>query len=252
MTDVVHDPLAGGKSLRPEATAATRSTSCGARTRAGSPCSKVAGWRTDHPGQGRCYLHGGRTPIKHGRYSTVQRATVRELFERFSGDEDPWNVAEELALVRALLHDFIDRHGQFVAALSAWYDTWEGRYIPLPEAEKKALVDALDEYENSLADLDDSDEERQRLELARSAVIFLTTPQDPKPRQVLDIADAVKHVDVISKIIYRVEQTRAAGAVSIEQLKRFFFAVERVIATRLSDQPELVQRIQEDLLSVHL
>lgn len=39
---------------------------CGARTRAakreGRPCQQAAGWGTDHPGYGRCKLHGGRTP----------------------------------------------------------------------------------------------------------------------------------------------------------------------------------------------
>ena len=32
---------------------------CGARTRAGTPCRHPAGWGTDHVGEGRCKLHGG-------------------------------------------------------------------------------------------------------------------------------------------------------------------------------------------------
>lgn len=46
---------------------------CGARTRQGGTCRKPAGWGTDHPGVGRCRLHGGATPtgvrsphFKHG------------------------------------------------------------------------------------------------------------------------------------------------------------------------------------------
>jgi len=35
---------------------------CGARTRSGEPCRQAAGWGTDHPGVGRCKLHGGATP----------------------------------------------------------------------------------------------------------------------------------------------------------------------------------------------
>jgi len=48
---------------------------CGAKTRAGTPCRRPAGWGTDHVGVGRCKLHGGsqhRGPqsahFKHGLY----------------------------------------------------------------------------------------------------------------------------------------------------------------------------------------
>jgi hypothetical protein len=34
---------------------------CGAKTRDGTPCAHPAGWGTDHPGVGRCKLHGGST-----------------------------------------------------------------------------------------------------------------------------------------------------------------------------------------------
>lgn len=34
---------------------------CGAKTRSGSPCKNPAGFRTDHLGEGRCYLHGGKS-----------------------------------------------------------------------------------------------------------------------------------------------------------------------------------------------
>ncbi len=34
---------------------------CRAKTRAGTPCKRPAGWGTDHPGTGRCKLHGGKS-----------------------------------------------------------------------------------------------------------------------------------------------------------------------------------------------
>ncbi len=49
-------------------------TLCGAKTRAGTPCAKPAGWGTDHPSQGRCRLHGGNTP--NGRLA-AQREQAR-------------------------------------------------------------------------------------------------------------------------------------------------------------------------------
>lgn len=53
---------------------------CGAKTRAGTPCRYVAGYKTDHLGQGRCRLHGGATPIKHGRRSKIKR-TLRDFVD---------------------------------------------------------------------------------------------------------------------------------------------------------------------------
>jgi hypothetical protein len=50
---------------------------CHARTRGGHRCQHEAGWGTDHVGQGRCKLHGGCSPIKHGRYSTVVRPSIQ-------------------------------------------------------------------------------------------------------------------------------------------------------------------------------
>lgn len=52
---------------------------CGARKRQprhlGERCARPAGWGTTHLGFGRCKLHGGATPYKHGRYLR----TVREF-----------------------------------------------------------------------------------------------------------------------------------------------------------------------------
>jgi hypothetical protein len=36
--------------------------SCGAKTRSGGECRQPRGNRTDHPGFGRCWLHGGASP----------------------------------------------------------------------------------------------------------------------------------------------------------------------------------------------
>jgi hypothetical protein len=49
---------------------------CGAKTRAGTPCKRPA------MPNGRCRLHGGLTPIKHGRYSKANYRTLyRTLIE---------------------------------------------------------------------------------------------------------------------------------------------------------------------------
>ena len=83
---------------------------CGATKRqGGGPCTQKAGWGTDHVGEGKCKLHGGSKPIKHGRYSTVLRSSVRDLAETFESDPDPLNLLPELAQTRAIYQDYLDR-----------------------------------------------------------------------------------------------------------------------------------------------
>ena len=50
-------------------------TACGAKTKAGSPCARPAGWGTTHPGAGNCKLHGGASPNGelHGNLELAKR-----------------------------------------------------------------------------------------------------------------------------------------------------------------------------------
>jgi len=61
---------------------------CGAQRRQGDgePCKRPAGWGTDHPGDGRCKLHGGSSPS--GRVA-AQREAARRALESVRADIDP-------------------------------------------------------------------------------------------------------------------------------------------------------------------
>lgn len=60
---------------------------CGARNRQGQPCAKPAGWGTDHNGEGRCRLHGGKggRPIKHGRNSKYEVLFLKGILREVTG-----------------------------------------------------------------------------------------------------------------------------------------------------------------------
>lgn len=89
---------------------------CGAKTRTtGKPCKKPQGWGTQHVGFGKCRLHGGATPIKHGRYSLVHRQSLQAKVSEFLADPAPGDLSSELALTRALLQDYLNRFGEDVA-----------------------------------------------------------------------------------------------------------------------------------------
>lgn len=119
---------------------------CAARARSsGGLCRHEAGWGTDHQGAGRCKLHGGSSLVKHGRYSTVRREPLKRLIEKHEADPDPLNLLPELALLRALLEDFIERHETFRQALVNWNATRNGterpaRILEIDDAE--SLLDA--------------------------------------------------------------------------------------------------------------
>lgn len=100
---------------------------CGAETKSkGTPCTKPAGWRTDHTGEGRCYLHGGATPPKsHGRYSKITRPRLAELIKEFEEDQNPSDLLPELHFLRALVVDYVERYDVITDALIAWHESWK-------------------------------------------------------------------------------------------------------------------------------
>lgn len=79
--------------------------SCGARVKnkPGKLCQAAA------MPNGRCRVHGGMTPVKHGRYSVSHRKRLAESVAEFRADPEPGNLLDELALMRALTQDAIER-----------------------------------------------------------------------------------------------------------------------------------------------
>lgn len=88
-------------------------TVCGAKTRNGGHCQLTAGWGTQHPGNGRCKLHGGASPgapIITGRYSLAHRKSLEEKARTFANDLQPGSLLSELALMRALLQEHLENN----------------------------------------------------------------------------------------------------------------------------------------------
>jgi len=99
-------------------------SACGAKTRAGTPCTLRAGWGTDHVGEGRCKLHGGKSLRKHGRYSKVPSKAVREIIAELEAEpiEQQLDILPEARMIRALAQDYIERYNELTDALLAWND----------------------------------------------------------------------------------------------------------------------------------
>ena len=119
---------------------------CRGTTHDGTPCEKSAGWGTDHVGLGRCRLHGGNNMARHGRYSTIKRAELRELIEKFEDDPDPLNILPELAAVRALFVDYLDRYDQWKVALLAWHQSYEVFGVDDVKKKPRQILDVADAH----------------------------------------------------------------------------------------------------------
>lgn len=61
---------------------------CGARRKNGDRCKQAAGWGTDHPGTGRCKLHGGSTPA-HTTAARYEQALAAVATYGLPRDIDP-------------------------------------------------------------------------------------------------------------------------------------------------------------------
>jgi hypothetical protein len=236
---------------------------CGKGTRRGSQCTQVAGWGTDHPGVGPCKLHGGATPSRHGRYSGIQREALRDLIAKHETDPDPLNLLPDLAALRALVEDFVNRYDVTTAALLAWHESYQATTRPMGEDRLLAIETVADELEALVgpADLDEEEQElegkrvRRAIRDARQLLEDLRRPlDDTKPRQMLDLADAYRMLDAIGRMVKRIEDIRAQNAISRPEFFRVMGEMGRVVET-YNDEPDPVRRlekIREGWLSIRL
>lgn len=178
---------------------------CGAKKRsgegAGEPCQNRAGFRTDHLGEGRCYIHGGdggRVRAAVGRYAMIKSQSLRDLMEQYAADQSIFDPTPELVQARALTTDYINRYVEFRDALLAWHESY---------------VSA-----NTI---------------------------NPKPIQILDLTEAVRYLDVISKMIERIEKVRNANAVSRPDLIRMFHGLLLVLQQH-EPSADIRERITRD------
>lgn len=87
--------------------------------------AKGTGERCKNPvveGKQVCRIHGGLSPgrpIVHGRYSVTKRQALREKIEQFRADPQAGDLRDELAILRALLEDYLNRFDDYLDPTSA-------------------------------------------------------------------------------------------------------------------------------------
>lgn len=87
-------------------------TTCGAKTRNGTLCNRPAGWGTKHASIGKCKLHGGASPIKHGLYSKYVTHTLADTVQLLLEDPNLINLREQIAFKQALILNRLEQIGE--------------------------------------------------------------------------------------------------------------------------------------------
>lgn len=180
----------------------------------------MAGRRTAHPGEGRCWLHGGVRKGKDGqvadrrvhlgRYGALANQRLRELIAQHEADPDPLNLLPEVAALRALFQDFIERYDTHTAALLAWHASFALTRRPLPADLVLAIGNVIDGREIQLKEMDTpADEAIQDCARARKLLGYLQGQEvEGKPHVVLDISDAYRVLSEVGKMVERIEKIR--------------------------------------------
>jgi hypothetical protein len=124
-------------------------TTCNAKRKDGQPCRKPAGHSTVHPGSGRCIQHdrGAEQHVKHGWYTKVKHARVREILQDLQDVEmNVMDLIPEATLLRAMTIDYVNRYEDFQAAIMAWYADPESTTRPrkiLDISDAANLIEAI-------------------------------------------------------------------------------------------------------------
>lgn len=113
---------------------------CGAkRRRREERCKLPAGFRTDHPGLGRCHLHGGCSVVRHGWYSKITHTRIANLLDELAVIEmNAMDLIPEANLLRAMTIDFVNRFDIWEEALMAWFNDPENKARP------RRMMDIMD------------------------------------------------------------------------------------------------------------
>ena len=180
---------------------------CGARrmNRPGKFCKQPAGFRTGHPGVGRCFKHGGnlkrnqpvidRVDTAQSRYAHLEFTRVRDILSKLEAMEtNAMDLLPEIHLLRSLLIDFINNFTKNQEALHAW----------LSDPETKA-----------------------------------------RPRRVMDLHDAGQLVESISRVVHRVHQIQSEGAISLVTFRRVTESMGLIVARHVKDAEILAKISEE-------
>ena len=127
---------------------------CGAKTRAGTPCRRPAGWGTDHVGEGRCKLHGGRsTGAPPEKMKGNQNAKKHGFFSKYIPQEtlEIMGMVEEKSPADLIWDQIMIQYAAIIRAQSIMFVTDKDEMIKELKKEKHSESGSEVEYEFQFA-----------------------------------------------------------------------------------------------------
>lgn len=123
---------------------------CGAKTRAGTPCRRPAGWGTDHVGEGRCKLHGGKST---GAPKGNQNAKKHGFFSKYIPQEtlEIMGMLEEKSPADLIWDQIMIQYAAIIRAQSIMFVTDKDEMIKELKKEKHSESGSEVEYEFQFA-----------------------------------------------------------------------------------------------------
>lgn len=186
---------------------------CGAKNREGNPCGNPAGFKTDHPGVGRCHLHGGRSPAPTGRYSKINRKRLQELILEYQDDPDPLNLLSEVTLLRALLTEFIERFDEQDTMLTRWNLSFEKGFL-------SAWQDWWRDQQAAMLERDD-DLTAETFERMPDPMEFLPS----KPLRMADITEVSGLIGQVGSMVDRIHKHARGKTFDMATIDRLWTAM---------------------------
>lgn len=195
-------------------------TKCGAKTRQGTPCQRAP------MKNGRCYLHGGKTPsgiesphFKHGRYSKYLPERLVQLWEQVEADAEIDILARNIKIREMFIRDHLQILDDAPSSAEIWATV------------QKYVVDAVAGYKAS----DDAKVYKALYEL--EAIADSQTAYYSAVGEITNhMAEQRKDHTAISNIQYKGE-----NAITVKELMTFMGAVLSIINTVVTDKSQRVE-----------
>lgn len=127
---------------------------CGAKTRAGTPCKRPAGWGTNHVGEGRCKLHGGKsTGAPPKKMQNNQNAKKHGFFSRYIPKEtlEIMGMLDEKSPADLIWDQIMIQYAAIIRAQSIMFVTDKDEMIKELKKEKHSESGSEVEYEFQFA-----------------------------------------------------------------------------------------------------
>lgn len=215
---------------------------CGAKhNKRPGTCKRPAGWGTEHPGEGRCKLHGGGAQKPSTRYQLVNASpTLQQAIQDQQADPDPLNLLPDLLLARSLLQEGVQRHSEVTAAIIAWHASHTSGYQEAVTIWREQLALYLEAVRQGHSEPE------------------MDPPAPPipeafegKPRQLPDLASFITLIDRVTGMVERIQKREGERSISLAEVDRVLneLGLKTVLALRevIADDADLSTFTPADL-----